>query len=274
MRCKTKLVGGAMALALLGPSVLTFPAQATPGTSQATFSVPVHSEIWASEESWCDNTGPHITLRSVASTGGASLQLTLKNNAKGTHTVQVVGSSSFTILDPVSGEAQIMKQPPLGGVGGNPFMYVVDGAGAWHYIGRCVQDGKIGHINHGRFSADTNIGGWANANVQALTCSNKGSSLTIGTNAGTTGTVTGYLVFTNSSFDVSVKRDPTHINDDSGIIASWGFALNTNQVRKGTQNGVHGPGGNPLVSTAIGATSGGVTTYGAETPHGRCNKLY
>lgn len=271
---KARLAGVAAAIAFLGLSLSAFPAQATTSSAHAEFRVSVHSTMWASEESWCDNTGPHITVRSVTDTGGASLQVTFKNNVKGTHTVQVVGTSAFTVLEPVSGEGSIWKQPPLGGVGGNPFMYIVDAGGTWHYIGRCVQDGKIGQLDHGRFSADTSVGGFADSTVQALTCSNKGSSLSIGTTAGA-GSVTGYLVFTNSSFDVSVKRDPTHINDDSGIVVSWGFSLNQSQVRKGQQNGVAGPGGNPLVSTAAGATdASGATVYGAPTDHGRCNKLY
>jgi hypothetical protein len=281
MAAKRRLAGIGLGVALLaGLSSSAVPAQATPSSSHAEFSVPVSTAMWASEESWCDNTGPHITVRSVSDTGGAGLQLTFKNNVKGTHTLQVVGSSAFTVLTPVTGEASIWKQPSMdnggttdGGVGGNPFMYIVDTAGDWHYIGRCVQDGKIGQINHGRFSATTNVGGFADATVRALTCSNKGSSLSIGTTAGA-GSVSGYLVFTNSSFDVSVKRDPTHVNDDSGITASWGFSLSQSQVQKGQKDGVQGPGGNPLVSTATGATVNGVTTYGAPTDHGRCNKLY
>jgi hypothetical protein len=270
MGTRTKLVGVATGVAVLGLSIVVVaPAQATPGTASASFVVSGHADVNVTEDSWCDNAGPHITLAHTIAIGGGALQLTFKNNVKGTHTVQVVGAVTLSLLD-TSGDStpQIAKQPPLGGVGGNPFIYYRSPDGVNHYIGRCVQDGKIGHLNHGRWSSDFGVNGFSTSTVQAVSCSNKGSSLNIGHTASTDG-VDGTLVFSNSDLGLN----PQHIND-TDVAASWTFSLAGSQIRKGQHNGVPGPGGNPLVSTATGPTVGGVTVFGAPTDHGRCNKLY
>jgi hypothetical protein len=248
------------------------PANAKPASFTTTFSVPGHAEVNVTEDSWCDNTGPHITLSSTVNIGGYSLLMTFQNNVKGTHKYQTVGVATLELVnatDP-SLPPQIWKQPPLGGVGGNPFIYYQDPNGANYYIGRCVQDGKIGQFNHGRWSSDFSVGAFSNGSVTALGCSNKGSSLNVSANSGTGG-VTGHLVFSNSDLGLN----PQHIND-TDVLANFAFSLADGQsVPKSGHLG--GPGGNPLVGTDFG-TGADVNSFSVfsntHADHGRCNKLY
>jgi hypothetical protein len=270
MGAKTKVAGLVTSMALVGLSLNAFPARATPATVSKTFTVPGHSDVLVTSDSWCDNTGPHITLSSTVNLGGFSIELTFKNNVRGTHRILVVGAATLRLVDANSTNPQIWKQPPLGGAGGNPFIYYRDPAGAYWYLGRCVQDGKIGQLNHGRFSADFSVDAFSNATVQAINCSNKGSLLSVGTDSGT-GDVSGRLVFSNSDLGLN----PQHINDLE-ISASFGILLAAGtRIRKG--GGVNGPGGNPLVSSQYGRgadVASFLAFANTNTDHGRCNKLY
>ena len=90
----------------------------------------------------CSNRGPDITLSGELRLGGLSAKLILTNNAKFTHV-----SKHDVVVDLVllpAGESIVFaKQPPLGGAGGNPFIYVqfLDTWGnelsAPTYVGRC-----------------------------------------------------------------------------------------------------------------------------------------
>lgn len=90
-----------------------------------------------------NNPGPFITLTGEIAIGGIKGRLIFSNTAKQAphlHTEDVV--VEFVILEP--GESiQFAKQPPLGGVGGNPFIWFqfVDDNGAalskQFFLGRC-----------------------------------------------------------------------------------------------------------------------------------------
>lgn len=91
----------------------------------------------------CENSGgPDITLSGELRLGGLCGQLILTNNAKFTH-----ATAADVVIDIVlipAGQAIVFaKQPPLGGVGGNPYIYVqfLDGLGIPYgdaiYVGRC-----------------------------------------------------------------------------------------------------------------------------------------
>jgi len=268
MRGSRLLIAGGIAV-LVVPFAAN--AHATPAHVHVSFTVPAHVDVSVSDDSWCDNKGPHITLNSTANVGGFAMELTFKNSVKGQKTLQTVGVGTLTLVSATGNtNPQIWKQPPLGGAGGNPFMYYQDPTGANFYIGRCVQDGKIGHLNHGRWSADFTVAGWSDAVVQAVSCSNKSSSLTIGTDSGTGG-ADGKLIFSNSDLGLN----PQHIND-SDVNASFTFSLiNGNRIPK--QGNLGGPGGNPLVNANFG-TGTDVATFqpfdqNGGTDLGRCNKL-
>lgn len=93
----------------------------------------------------CSNSpGPEIALEGGVALGALNAKLIFTNNRKGTHL-----SSSDVVVDleilPAGQELVFPKQPPLGGVGGNPHIYFqfVNDAGSplssEFYLGRCVQ---------------------------------------------------------------------------------------------------------------------------------------
>lgn len=93
----------------------------------------------------CDNSpGPLITLEGEIELGGLSADLILQNNVKGTHTA-VEPIITAAVLLPAGGKIVLPKQPVLGGVGGNPWIYLqfVNGQGQSLgpeiLLGRCVQ---------------------------------------------------------------------------------------------------------------------------------------
>ncbi len=72
----------------------------------------------------CDNSpGPYVTLEGEIAIGGVQAQLIFQNNVKGTHrTTRTIGTPA--VLLPAGGSITIPKQPVLGGVGGNPWIYI------------------------------------------------------------------------------------------------------------------------------------------------------
>ncbi len=96
----------------------------------------------------CQNSpGPNITLNGELALGGLNGKLIFRNNLIGTHehTEDVVFD---IVLIPEGETISFAKQPPLGGVGGNPHIWfqLTDADGnpvseEW-YLGRCVQGSK------------------------------------------------------------------------------------------------------------------------------------
>ena len=109
-----------------------FPAHAQKQVAK-TFTMPVqvHAAVGFSD---CSNSpGPQITLDGSITLGGLNVELIFRNNVKGTHTY-VAEQTAEVVAVPVGGALVIPKQPPLGGVGGNPFIWLqfLDGDGnAW-----------------------------------------------------------------------------------------------------------------------------------------------
>jgi hypothetical protein len=93
----------------------------------------------------CDNSGgPFITLKGELTLGGISGRVILRNNTKGTHTAAADVTVDAVILEPGE-KIQFAKQPPQGGVGGNPWISLQLFDHDWRPIsdrvllGRCVQ---------------------------------------------------------------------------------------------------------------------------------------
>ena len=114
---------------------------------QLHFNMPVHVNALVSETG-CDNSpGPQITVEGEILLGGLECELTFKNNVKGTHTDVVTFDTTVTLV-PVGGKIVIPKQPVLGGVGGNPHIWMQfynDGGNLTDpiYLGRCVQGLRV-----------------------------------------------------------------------------------------------------------------------------------
>src|SRR6266545_28006 len=94
----------------------------------------------------CDNSpGPYITIEGGLRLGGLGTRMTFSNNVKGTHTYTDDAHVDITVVPADGNNITIPKQPVLGGVGGNPFIWIQleDGNGRAVtdevYLGRCVQ---------------------------------------------------------------------------------------------------------------------------------------
>jgi hypothetical protein len=118
------------------------PALAAPVTE----SVDQPAAVYLSETaSGCSNNpGPFITLTGELKLGGVNARIILTNNAKFTHVAKQDVFVDVPILD-AGEEITIAKQPPEGGAGGNPWIYIQfkDGYGEEVsdpiLLGRCVQ---------------------------------------------------------------------------------------------------------------------------------------
>src|SRR6266567_1738380 len=114
----------------LAAAALALPAYAQVDLTK-TLAMPVRVQA-AVDMSGCNNSpGPQITVSGAVSLGGLTVDLTFQNNVIGTHSYTVQNSVEVTAVKTGS-TLQIPKQPVLGGVGGNPFIWVqmMDGNGA------------------------------------------------------------------------------------------------------------------------------------------------
>lgn len=116
-------------------------------TMDIDFSLLTQADAEVSAGSCRNHLGPVITLSGELALEGIEAVLTFRNNAKGTHEHEEEVQVSVVIL-PAGETISFAKQPPLGGVGGNPhiFLQFVDGSGQplgdEFYLGRCVQLSK------------------------------------------------------------------------------------------------------------------------------------
>src|SRR5881409_3644921 len=149
------------------------------GTVQVSSSMqmPVHLTTDATA-SGCDNSpGPTITLQGAIALGGLGVVLVFQNNLKGTHTAEFQTTAKVEVI-PAGETVQIPKQPVLGGVGGNPFIWLqfMDGHNSALtseiYLGRCVQ-------GFFQASADFSIPSIASATVSSGSCDNTSSTITL-----------------------------------------------------------------------------------------------
>src|SRR5438128_12327720 len=135
-----KLFGASIVLVCLG---LLSVAHATT-TVSATFETPVNVQTSISTSGCSNSPGPTITLQGALSLGGVGVKLLFENNVIGTHTHTVESTASATVI-PQGQSIQIPKQPVLGGVGGNPYIWIqiMDGknnvVSDRTFLGRCVQ---------------------------------------------------------------------------------------------------------------------------------------
>ncbi len=96
----------------------------------------------------CDNKGPTVRLSGELTLGGIHARVIFRNNDNpvgGPHEADADATVDVVIL-PEGTTVEFAKQPPLGGAGGNPWIYLVflDGDGMpasdKFLLGRCVQD--------------------------------------------------------------------------------------------------------------------------------------
>jgi len=221
----------------------------------------VHAAVGFSD---CSNSpGPQITLDGTISLGGLNVELIFRNNVKGTHTY-VAESTSEVVAVPQGGTLVIPKQPSLGGVGGNPFIWIqfVDGDGnalsGEIYLGRCVQ---------GSAKVDSDLGAFASALVDfaALDCSNNpGPWITVEGSTSFPSGVNAQLIFRNNDNPVGGPHEAIRSAYVSIIPAGLTLTIPKQPV-------LGGVGGNPLIYTRLELGDG--TVIGKEVLLGRCVQL-
>ena len=227
---KRHLAASVLALALVGYSVA--PAFATQTvTTNAQEQVTI--QVAATATDCTNNPGPYITLSGAIGLSAVSAQFTFQNNVKGTHTYT---STSTTTAVPQGTTITIPKQPVLGGVGGNPYIFIqfVDSNGnpltAPVFIGRCVQGSMSGF-------ATASIPVTLTANVSALECDNTGSDIDFTGTLTTDTAVNAKVIFTNNA-------DGTHTNTQtmSAQLLPAGVSIEFPK-----QPSLGGVGGNPYI---------------------------
>jgi len=212
----------------------------------------------------CSNSpGPQITLDGTIALGGLNVELIFRNNVKGTHTY-VAESTTEIVAVPEGGSLVIPKQPPLGGVGGNPFIWIqfLDGDGAALsgeiFLGRCVQ---------GSAKVKSDVGAYAAAVVDfaALDCSNNpGPYITVEGATSFPKGINAQLIFRNNDNPVGGPHEA--IRSAIVTILPAGSALTFPK-----QPVLGGVGGNPLIYTRLELVDG--TAIGKEVLLGRCVQL-
>lgn len=152
-------------------NILAATSAGSPVQVTKTFSMPVGVTA-STEVTGCDNSpGPYITIEGGMTLGGLGTRLTFTNNAKGTHSFSDEAHVDITVV-PAGESITIPKQPVLGGVGGNPFIWVQleDGNGravtGEVFLGRCVQGLR------NTTSADFSSLARALANITVADCQN------------------------------------------------------------------------------------------------------
>lgn len=249
-------------LSALAGLTMAVPAQAQKELTR-TFVMPVQVQA-AVNMSGCDNSpGPQITLDGAVKLGGLTVQLTFQNNVKGTHTYTVQNSVDVVAVPP-GGSLEIPKQPVLGGVGGNPFIWVqmMDGHGgalsSEIFLGRCVQ---------GPFKIDANLPAEvvAAADFAALDCSNnQGPYITVYGGMGFTKGITARFIFRNNDNPVGGPHETDRSADVSVIPPGLTLQFPKQPV-------LGGVGGNPLIYASF--EQGDGTPIGKEELLGRCVQL-
>src|SRR5436309_1864418 len=239
-----------------------FPAHAQKQVAK-TFTMPVqvHAAMGFSD---CSNSpGPRITLDGTIALGGLNVELIFRNNVKGTHTY-VAEQTAEVVVVPAGGTLVIPKQPPLGGVGGNPFIWIqfLDGDGnalsGEIFLGRCVQ---------GSAKVNSDLGAYATALVDftALDCSNNpGPYITVEGSLGFPKGINAQLIFRNNDNPVGGPHEAIRSAYLSIIPAGFTLTIPKQPV-------LGGVGGNPWIYTRLELGDG--TAIGKEVLLGRCVQL-
>jgi hypothetical protein len=186
----------------------------------------------------CDNRGSEIDLSGTLTFGGVGVDVLFENQDSNTtvpghHSKTASSTASMTLSD--FSASSIPKQPVRGGVGGNPWIYVIvhtdNGDSAPMLLGRCVMGNSS---KSGKYDGTLNAS--ASALLSALDCSNRGSQVELGTTSGHSG-VDATVIFTNN-------RKFTHATSlDATVDVSLSPAVIV--PKAGNLGGV---GGNPLIS--------------------------
>jgi hypothetical protein len=230
-------------------------------TIEKSLSQPASVVTKATAEGCENNPGPFVTLNGELTLGGLGARLIFRNNEQGTHEHVEDVSVDVTILE--AGEKiTIAKQPPEGGVGGNPHIFLQFFDGDWkalgkpNYLGRCVQ-GLKGAAQLFSLPTDATI-------VLAGECSNSPGPFITLTGELTLGGLNGKLVFSNT------KKLAPHVTD-AQVEVKFTILAPGESITFAKQPPLDGAGGNPRVYLQF--LDGAGDEIGDEIFIGRCVQL-
>ena len=222
------------------------------------YSMPVHVTANVNETGCNNNPGPTITLDGVVVLGGLQVEMIFENNLKGTHQT-VVTFSTNVMLVPLGSPISIPKQPVLGGVGGNPYIWIQfydsnnKALTGEIFLGRCVQ----GLTLNNDFLNDV-VGA---TTVSSDGCANHpGPVITFGGNLTLSG-LKARFIFRNNVIGTHAAQATADVD----------ILINGTPVTVPKQPVQGGAGGNPLILLQFEQTDG--TEIGDPIMLGRCNQI-
>jgi len=209
----------------------------------------------------CSNSpGPQITLSGTAALAGFGVDMLFSNNLKDTHTY-TVDKDVETVLQPAGTDIVIPKQPVLGGVGGNPFIWVqfIDASGAPAsdaiFVGRCVQGSRLDFASAQDPRADVS------ADFAVSECNNNpGPFISMDADMAFEG-LGMQMIFSNN---VKLTHSAVRSQTMTILPAGMDFSFPKQPV-------LGGVGGNPWIFAAF--TDGNGTAFGDPVLLGRCVQL-
>lgn len=230
------------------------------GTITRTFPQGAHLSL-APTASGCENNpGPYITLDGALTLSGVNARIILTNNRRFTHVTSADVTADIELI-PLGQQIQIHKQPVLGGVGGNPYIYLQFSDcrrtfGKPKLLGRCVQG-----LNPVDLDFDIPTG--ALASVTSDGCTNSGGPDITLSGELRLGGLCGHLILTNNAkfthaTSADVVIDIVLIPEGQSIV----FAK---------QPPLDGAGGNPFIYVQF--LDGSGSELGDPIFVGRCNQL-
>lgn len=235
----------------------------SPGGSQVSARVGIPAHFWMETTAGgcTNNPGPYIRLVGEVSLGGLNGLLIFRNNTQGTHEHQEDVVASI-VLVPEGETMTFAKQPPLGGVGGNPWIYLqlTDGQGRAFtdeiLLGRCVQGIMTTNL-------DLVMGGVARAAISSGDCENSGGPQISINGELRLGGLNANLIFRNNAIG-------THERTEESTVAIV-ILPKDDSITFPKPPPLGGAGGNPLIYFAFADADG--NPISGEFFLGRCVQL-
>jgi len=255
-----KLAVGAVALVTALPFAPH--ANATPGHHVQSSSVPFTFSLDVTID--CQHTANTVTIDGPIGLGGSAAHVWYQNNVKGTHQTPVYSGVIEAAITPQGGSVHMAKQPPLGGSGGNPWIWYDAGDGNGpQLVGRCVSASyNVSKHFNGQKTLTVNL----IDTVTALDCSKSNAAVHLN-HQQQNPAVTGTLMFDNN------VNKPTHPSSKAASLtvglADAGSLSKDADLKAGM--------GNPLVFLTAGdsdADAAAAQAAGGGNNLGHCNQLF
>jgi len=231
-------------------------------TARISLDQPASVVVRESADGCHNNPGPFISMDGELSLGGVNARLILTNNRRWTHVTSEDVTVDVSVIA-AGDEIRFAKQPPQGGVGGNPYIYLWfnDCNGATltaepTFLGRCVQGLSPTALN---FEMPTDV----EISVGADACTNHPGPFVNLNGEIALGGLCGTLIFTNQQKFVHVHEEDVLVEV---VLLQEGATLTFS--KKPPEGGV---GGNPYIWVQF--LDGASQEIGDPLFVGRCNEL-